>query len=150
MAIEQFTGEHRFLSNFYLCPVTVGGTTYPSAEHAFQASKTREFHLRQRVAALSSPRDAKRFGRSLVLREDWQQARKPVMLVVVLSKFTQNPLLGAKLADTADMEDPLLVEGNTWHDNFWGRCACAGCAAEPGLNYLGRTLMAMRDAVRCD
>jgi len=150
MAVDRFEGEFRFLSNFYPCSVTIGGIRYPSAEHAYQASKTLEFAIRNRIAALPSPGEAKRYGRRIELRPDWERAKKPVMLVVVLSKFTQNPLLGAQLADTADMEDPLLTEGNHWHDNYWGSCSCPRCALQPGLNYLGRVLMAVRDAVRCD
>lgn len=150
MAVDRFDGGYRFLSNFYPCPVTVGDITYPSAEHAYQASKTREFAIRNRVAALPTPGEAKRFGRRIELRSDWERAKKPVMLVVVLTKFTENPLLGAQLADTADMEDPRLTEGNYWHDNYWGSCFCDKCTARPGLNYLGKILMAVREAVRCD
>jgi ribA/ribD-fused uncharacterized protein len=150
MAIDSFTGEFRFLSNFFASPVTYGGVTFPTAEHAFQAAKTLDPALRRRIAGLPSPGEAKRFGRSVALRADWERARKPVMLVVVLTKFTESPLLGARLADTADAPDPRLTEGNTWHDNYWGNCTCTRCCPLPGLNYLGRTLMAVRDAVRCD
>lgn len=158
MAIERFDGENRFLSNFWMVPVTIGDITYPSAEHAFQASKTLEFSLRNRIAGLKTPGEAKRFGRSITLRPDWERAKKPVMLVVVLTKFTEHPDLGARLADTADAPDPRLIEGNTWHDNYWGSCSCERCArgfedmywADRGLNYLGRALMAVRDMVRCD
>jgi ribA/ribD-fused uncharacterized protein len=150
MAVERFQGEYRFLSNFFPSPVTYGDVTYPTAEHAYQAAKTREPAVRSRVASLATPGEAKRYGRLILLREGWERAKKPVMLVVVLTKFTQNPELGAMLADTADVDDPLLTEGNHWHDNYWGDCYCPKCEAKPGLNYLGRVLMAVRDTVRCD
>lgn len=150
MAVDRFEGEFRFLSNFHPCTVTIGDIIYPSAEHAFQASKTLEFALRIRIAGLRAPGDAKRLGRSLALRPDWESVKKPFMLAVVLAKFTQHPDLRARLADTADMPDPQLTEGNTWHDNYWGSCTCLRCCALPGLNYLGKALMAVRDAVLCD
>jgi hypothetical protein len=147
MAIESFDGEYRFLSNFWLCPVTLGGVIYPSAEHAYQAYKTRDLAVRARFTALATPAEAKRLGRSVELRGDWDRARKPVMLVTVLMKFTQNPDLGRRLAQTGG---ELLVEGNHWHDNFWGNCTCSQCAQAEGLNYLGLALMGVREVVRAD
>jgi hypothetical protein len=147
MAIERFDGGYKFLSNPWPCRVTLDGITYPSAEHAFHAYKTRDLAVRARFAALATWREAKRLGRSVELRSDWDRARKPVMLVVVLMKFTQNPDLGARLVQTGDQ---LLVEGNYWHDNFWGNCTCPGCAPAEGLNYLGLALMGVREVVRAD
>ena len=37
-----------------------------------------------------------------------------------------------------------LVEGNWWHDNFWGDCYCPKCKGIPGANTLGRLLMELR------
>jgi ribA/ribD-fused uncharacterized protein len=152
MAVDRFEGEFRFLSNFYMCPLRVGGLAWPSAEHAFQGLKSPNPDMHRLIAALPTPGEAKRGGRTLNLRPDWERVKKQVMLTVLLAKFTQNPELGARLADTADMADPLLTEGNYWHDNYWGACFCDRCkfARKPGLNYLGRLLMAVRDVVRCD
>ena len=38
--INSFVGPCRFLSNFYPSEITYEGITYPTVEHAFQASKT--------------------------------------------------------------------------------------------------------------
>jgi predicted NAD-dependent protein-ADP-ribosyltransferase YbiA (DUF1768 family) len=38
--ISSFTGEYRFLSNFYPCVVHLDEEVYPSVEHAYQAAKT--------------------------------------------------------------------------------------------------------------
>jgi predicted NAD-dependent protein-ADP-ribosyltransferase YbiA (DUF1768 family) len=40
-----------------------------------------------------------------------------------------------------------LVEGNTWHDPFWGDCHCGRCPAD-GENMLGGVLMELRDTLR--
>jgi hypothetical protein len=144
--ITQFQGEWRFLSNFWLCPVPVGGIEYKSAEHAYQAHKTLDHRAREAMAALSTPRDAKRAGQVIDLRTDWERAKKAIMLQVVLVKFMKNADLARQLVAT---EDAYLEEGNTWHDNYWGSCGCPKCIGT-GLNYLGRILTMVRDIVRVD
>lgn len=153
MEITRFTNEHRFLSNFYMCPLLVSGIQWPSAEHAFQGLKSTDPAARQRIAGLTAAGDAKRAGRMLDLRPDWGRVRKQVMLAVVLSKFIQNPGLAGQLTATGDQ---LLLEGNHWHDNYWGSCWCVKCSPvedqwqKTGQNYLGRILMAVRDVIRVD
>jgi len=44
--------------------------------------------------------------------------------------------------------DTKLLEGNRWHDNFWGNCDCPNCRDKPGLNYLGKILMRVRLELR--
>ena len=39
----------------------------------------------------------------------------------------------------------LLIEGNTWHDNYWGDCSCNRCKSKSGENMLGILLMELRD-----
>jgi hypothetical protein len=144
--ITQFRGEWRYLSNFWPDSIVFGGIEYPTAEHAFQAQKTLTVDIRRDIAGLASPGAAKRYGRTVALRADWEQVKKRAMLMVVLAKFIQNPDLAAQLVAT---EDAYLEEGNTWHDNFWGSCGCPAHIGE-GLNYLGRILMMVRDIVRVD
>lgn len=148
--IAAFDGPYRFLSNFHPSPVTgLGdGITYPTGEHAFQAQKTPEIGVRRRIAAYELPGAAKAAGRQVDLRSDWERIKKQVMLRVVLAKFCRNPDLAAKLCETGHA---LLIEGNTWHDNYWGDCHCARPSCEkPGLNYLGSILTAARLVLRQD
>jgi ribA/ribD-fused uncharacterized protein len=149
-AIGTFDGPYAFLSNFCPSPITgLGdGITYPTAEHAFQAQKTPEIDVRRRIAAYNLPGAAKQAGRQVNLRSDWERIKKQVMLRVVLAKFARNPDLSRQLAATGHA---VLVEGNTWHDNYWGDCHCGRPkCAEPGLNYLGSILMAARLVLRED
>jgi ribA/ribD-fused uncharacterized protein len=149
-AIMQFTGRWDCLSNFYPSPLMVGdGITYPTAEHAFQAMKTPDRGIRATIAAYTLPGAAKQAGRKLNLRPDWERIKKQVMLRVVMAKFARNPELALRLCATGNA---LLVEGNTWHDNYWGDCHCGQRAAceMPGLNYLGQILMAARFVLRED
>lgn len=141
--ITEFRGEHRFLSNFYPCRVTVDGITYPTAEHAFQAAKTLDYRERRRIADLPTPGEAKRAGRRLKLRDDWELIKGREMRKIIKAKFRRNPELAEKLLATFPRE---LVEGNTWGDRYWGKIFKSGKLH--GYNHLGIILMAERDSLK--
>jgi ribA/ribD-fused uncharacterized protein len=144
--IATFRGEHRFLSNFAAFPVVFDGVEYPTAEHAYVAAKTLDPEIRASVRRIDTPGNAKYRGRSIVLRADWDDVRDEVMLAIVRSKFTRNPQAREQLIATGDAE---LIEGNTWHDNYWGRCRCKGCrGVVEAHNVLGRLLMMVREELR--
>src|SRR5262245_14222864 len=126
--IDRFEGEHSFLSNFHDSPVDLDGARYPTVEHAFQAAKTFDSAERARVRAAPTPGSAKRMGRRVALRPDWEKVKLGIMEGLLRTKFA-DPTLGALLRATAGHE---LVEGNTWNDRFWG--VCKG----QGQNHLGR------------
>lgn len=137
--IAAFKGEFRWLSNFW--PVTItceDGITYPSSEHAYMASKTLDMATRREVSMLKTAGDAKRFGREIKLRPDWEEVKKNEMLTVLRLKF-QDPLLKIKLINTGDA---ILIEGNTWGDTYWG--VCNG----QGMNVLGELLMQIREELK--
>lgn len=135
-AIDSFRGEYAFLSNFHDCPVTYQGYTYPNNEAAFQAQKDLS---RSGEFTSLNPTMAKRLGRKVKLRPDWEKVKVGIMAEIVRSKFTQHPDLKEKLLATGDR---LLVEGNTWNDTFWGICR------GKGQNHLGKILMKIREELR--
>lgn len=135
--INEFQREFRFLSNFWPAPVALDGVVYPSVEHAYVAAKTLDLSARH-VILNSTPGEAKRYGRTLKLRSDWEQVKIPVMRDLVSQKFAHRGL-AAKLRATGDAE---LIEGNTWGDTFWGVCKGRG------QNHLGKILMGVREAIR--
>ncbi len=137
--ITRFVGQHAFLSNFYPCQVEFEGVMYPSSEHAFQAAKTRDKRERQAVRHALTAGEAKRLGRKVSLREDWDSVRVKVMREILVDKFTRNPDLGIRLVET---RNSLLIEGNHWNDTFWGVCAGRG------KNHLGKLLMQVRKTLR--
>lgn len=137
--IDRFTGDYAFLSNFYACDVTYDGMGFRSVEHAFQAAKTLEHTERARIASCATPGQAKRLGRSVLLRQDWPEVRLSVMAELLGEKFGRHHELAEKLLATGDAS---LIEGNTWNDHFWG--VCQG----KGENYLGRLLMAVRSILK--
>jgi ribA/ribD-fused uncharacterized protein len=143
--IRQFRGEYRWLSSLWLVPVPYMEYVFRSAEHAYVAAKTEDEADIQTILTIQSPRDAKRYGRTLTLVKDWDTVKYVAMLEIVHSKFNHNPLLAEKLLETGDK---WLIEGNTWHDQVWGDCNCRRHRDIPGDNALGHTLMRVREELR--
>ena len=140
--IDSFSGEHRYLSNFYESSITYKGNTFRNSEAAFQAEKCiNEVDKKQFIGLNAS--EAKRLGRRISMRRDWDDIKVGIMKEIVENKFKQNKILLDKLVNTGDT---LIVEGNTWHDNFWGNCTCGKCFHIVGKNNLGIILMEIRDS----
>ena len=135
--IDRFRGKYFFLSNMFNMNITMSGKEYTCTEAVFQSFKTKDQDERAKFAGLSG-KEAKRLGRSVSLRPDWDKIKVEVMKWVIHQKF-QNPELRQLLLDTGDEE---LVEGNTWGDTFWG--VCNGY----GKNMLGKILMEERESIR--
>ena len=142
--INGFDAEYTFLSNFYGCSVVYRGLKFLNTEAAFQAAKCLN-EAEAREFCFLPPNQAKRLGRRVTLRPDWEAVKYDIMLEIVRCKFTQNVELQAKLLATGDEE---LVEGNWWHDNTWGNCSCDRCIDKEGKNWLGNILMQVRDEIR--
>lgn len=130
--IDRFDGQYRFLSNFYEAPLMFRGLVFENAEAAFHSQKcprrAKEF---QGLTASQ----AKRLGRQVEMRPDWDKVRDQVMYEVVFEKFSQNLEIRELLKATGEAE---LIEGNTWNDRYWG--VCNGI----GQNRLGKILMRIR------
>ena len=88
-----------------------------------------------------TPSQAKHRGRQIQMRDDWDTRKLTIMHNLLVHKFNENPELISKLLATGGA---VLVEGNTWHDNYWGCCTCSRCAGRRGRNNLGRLLMKLR------
>lgn len=142
LTISSFVGEFALLSNFATLDEPLSdadGLSFASAEHAFQGAKTCDLAERQRVAAAATPGQAKRLGHTLILRRDWDQVRVEIMASILAAKFAQ-PRFRAVLLSTGEAQ---LVEGNRWHDTFWGVCVCSRHDGA-GENALGKLLMDLR------
>jgi len=95
---------------------------------------------RQYVADAADPRSAKRRGRKITCRPDWDNIRIDEMGKIVYLKFAQNKDLQDWLCAT---DDAVLIEGNWWKDDYWGMVKDSE-GNWKGENYLGRLLMAVR------
>ena len=137
--IAEFQGIYRFLSNFYPSPIEYKGLVYPTNEHFFQAMKTVDDLERLQIAAAETPNIAKKMGRGVTLRDDWEQIKENVMRLGLEKKF-EIPELRKMLIETGNV---YLQEGNSWSDRVWGVCLKTG----KGKNLLGKLLMETRSKI---
>ena len=139
--IDSFDGEYRYLSNFAILstPVVLDGEKYISTEHAYQAAKFLDPVLRKQIRDCITPGKAKKlagvFKEAGHQRPDWQDINLGIMEDLLVQKFS-DPQLCNQLLATGKEE---LVEGNWWHDTFFGVCNGVG------ENHLGKLLMKIRE-----
>lgn len=126
--IRYFRGNYAYLSNFWI------EKSGRSVEHYFQAAKTNDAAQSARILNAANPHEAKRIGRRVSLREDWETEKDAVMLTCLRYKFS-DARLAKKLRYTADA---VLIEGNDWGDTYWGMCDGVG------KNMLGNMIMQIR------
>lgn len=150
-AIIRFTGGYSFLSNFHPCTIVLHDDhmpdaagyytlTYPSVEHAYQASKTILPSEREWIRRAPSAPEAKRRGDRVTLRAGFNAMKLDIMRQLLLQKFA-DPVLCKQLLDTGDRQ---LIEGNWWGDTFWG----VSERTQDGENHLGKILMETRTLLR--
>jgi ribA/ribD-fused uncharacterized protein len=137
--ISSFTGDMRFLSNFFEREIYFRGYLFQQSESAYQSEKDPQ--LRDRFLNVSAY-EAKKLGKppskgGIVdeLVPNWHEIKLPTMAEVVHCKYTQHRDIRKLLVDTYPH---VLVEGNNHGDTFWG--AVGGV----GENWLGRINMAER------
>lgn len=136
--IDKFHGEYRWLSNFWPCSIMHLGMLFESVEAAYVASKTYDPIEIMYISTLT-PSQAKKYGRTLELRSDWEKVKVNIMYGLLKKKFKRHTDLGDMLEKTGYVE---LIEGNTWGDTFWGVCNGVG------ENMLGKLLMQVREENR--
>ena len=138
--ITSFKDDYEFLSNFYPCKITIAGYTFPSVENAYQAMKCANLSDYGQFVNIV-PAEAKKLGRKVQLRSDWEQIKYNVMRQLLDLKF-QDKVLLKMLQDTAPES---IIEGNYWHDNYWGMCQCDKCKSKIKYNHLGELLQRKRN-----
>lgn len=138
MAIECFINEFRWLSNFAPCHIFYGGLRFDTVEHAYQAAKTTDPRAKLQIQACVFPGYAKRMGKRVPMRGDWDEIKLSVMLDLVRQKFSDRSYK-LLLLETGDQE---IIEGNHWGDVYWGVCKGVG------ENHLGKIIMQVREEIR--
>jgi ribA/ribD-fused uncharacterized protein len=146
--IAWFRYEYWFLSNFGDSPIVVPVSPVipdwmwekcaPCVENAYQAAKYPLDALGKYAFYARTPGMAKGYGRKPGIRGDWNKKRLPVMWVLLITKFQQNPDLARQLIATGNH---MLAEGSR-KDTFWGQVSGVG------ENHLGLMLMEIRDLLR--
>ncbi len=135
--------EFPFLSNFFPAEVKGDGILWPTSEHYYQACKIPEWYAHpenikalERIRASDKPLDAKRAGKTVKLRRDWEAKKQFYMTKVLRAKFGQHKDLAEALLDT---KTATLIEDSP-HDHYWGIGSDGS-----GKNRLGKLLMELRD-----
>jgi ribA/ribD-fused uncharacterized protein len=152
--IDNFTGYYRFLHSYaYLAtPIWLWEQNWLTAEHAYHAGKTTNPADFRFIRDAPTPGEAYRRGRKITVRPDWDRVRRPVMLQVVMAKFS-NPDLRDQLVATQGIP---LITGNSWGDDYWGAVPTTNDPVGElwqaidgtylaGYNWLGRILMTARE-----
>ncbi len=137
-SVNRLIGYYRFLSNFYPVEVEYEGIQYPTTENAYQAAKFGDEDLK-RLFATKTPREVYKETRGIKPRDDWDEVKVGVMYDLLKLKFSHGSEFANKLLKTGDKE---IIEGNLWHDTFWGVCNGVG------ENNLGKLLMRVRKELR--
>lgn len=132
--IKYLQGKHAFLSNFYPATFHFMGKKYKSSEHFYQAAKAITSEQAHSIRNAPSPAIARRRGRTIKIRDDWDKIRINVMRLALELKFREHGL-GKKLIAT---KDKFIAEENNWGDQFWGQVNSCGS------NMLGLLLMKLR------
>ena len=143
--IRSFKDYYSFLSNFYQSKFMIDDITFPTVEHFYQFKKTHNYDDALSLLKIDNPGKVKRISRSLPMRHDWDNIKRFVMATGVYEKFSQNLDLRNKLISTYPA---YLLEGNTWHDNYWGHCSCDKCINKNHYNILGTILMSVRKELK--
>ena len=140
-AVAAFRGPYAVFSNFSPAEVEYDGLKFPTVENAFQAAKSLTSLGRQEFVNVS-PSSAKKMGRRVRLRPDWDEVKVGIMRSLLLQKFCFGSRNLYTLQQTGSAH---ITEGNTWHDNFWGACTCQSCKSMEKHNMMGKLLMEIRD-----
>lgn len=141
ITIPYYETSYFAFHNFSAHAIEIDGVVYPTAEHAFHASKFNDNELRQKIIDCASPIAAYKLGKELKLqrRSDWDEIKVEVLTNIIRHKAQQN----------SDVKETLLSSGNERivevnpNDDFWGDGPDGN-----GLNYTGEILMKIREELR--
>lgn len=121
MEINSFSGEYRFLSNFFIEP----DATHVEGE--YQKNKTLDPTIRKMFDGLS-PGKAKRFGKTIELRPDWDQIKDEVMETLAQIHYAD-----------------VIIDRTKWirgskHDEFGSTCLLNNMGNMCCLGFLGKAI----------
>jgi len=92
--VTKVQGSQCVMSNFYPCQITVGGKTFPSAEHYYQFRKTQHHSktaLSRRILQAPTASQAKFFSKTIRPNTTWQDQRPTLIRSLLQLKFDACP-----------------------------------------------------------
>ena len=119
-------------------PMVYQEIEYRTVENFYQAMKLPKEETEKRcyIASLN-PYRAKKEGRKLQIRSDWNGLKLSVMEYALRFKFAEGTSWHRRLMATKRE----IVEWNNWNDEFWG----ISVKTKQGQNHLGKLLMKLRE-----
>lgn len=152
--IKGFEGKYDCFSNFCMHDTIFIKLPYgkkdaksygsDNVETLFQAAKCTNHKDIQSIILTATPSEAKKLGRKVELRKDWEYIKEEVMRELLNKKFDFFPEFKNLLADIPD--DIVIAEFNTWNDKEWG----VSSKTLEGKNKLGKILMELRNKAKLD
>lgn len=138
--IDRFVDEYSFLSNYH-----ISENGYCVEIH-YQASKFVDDDIRLKILSMK-PGQSKRFAHlpenKSKIRKDWKKVSLQKMEEYLRIKYSNGP----ERTWLKETGDAILIEGNNWHDNFYGSCICEKCVNEKKENHLGKLIMKIRSEI---
>jgi ribA/ribD-fused uncharacterized protein len=114
-------------------------------EHYYQAYKSKNKQEQEKILTAPTPGKAKRLGRKITLRPDWEDIKFSVMINAQWLKVIHETDY-FNLVLNADAED--FIEYNNHHDNIWGHCLCNNCKNKPKENLLQQALLYVQKLIK--
>lgn len=140
-----YTGKWYCFDNFSSFAVYWRGRLWPTAEHAYQASKFDDSNIIEQIWKASSAHEAKKIANNPrdhdLIRPDWKNVMQGTMKEILLAKLSQHEYVQKKLRESRGM---ILIE-DSHRDAYWGRGR-----EWNGQNELGRLWMEIRKEVYPD
>jgi|ERR1035437_1316875 ribA/ribD-fused uncharacterized protein len=122
------------LSAFASTPISISGVTWPSAAHFYYGQKTLDENLREEIRRSVTPVEARKLGKSLKLRPQWEEMKFDIMLVAFRAKFSQHESCKQFLLATGHKK---LYEERPYKSD-WGH-------SNGGRNLTGNALSTIRE-----
>lgn len=137
--IDNFNGYFDFLNNEYPCQVFFDGLLFKSVSYAYQASRSTERHIREKISLADTPAELYEIASKIDDPENWNSKRLRMMEAIVRDKFRRNRDLRERLKATGDRELANTYSDATISNIFWG------IVEGKGQNQLGRLLEQIRN-----
>ena len=119
------------------------GRTWASIERWYQAGKADNPRDQERIRQCATSREAKRLGRAVPMRPDWDEKKCLRMAQGVLMRFRTGTQDAERLVDTGDRPLHHTTPWGRNGDTYWGTGRDG-----TGANRYGRMLEIVRDGLK--
>jgi len=124
-------------SNFYRATFYLDNFWWSTVEHYYQAHKSISKICQDNIRLAKSPHDAKKLGREIKVRPDWDDVKYDIMNKAVFAKFDQNHDIRVVLLSTGN----LPIHEDSPYDSVWGW-------RNSGQDLLGKILVSVREMLK--